>query len=326
MRCLVVGVWLLLNIAFVGLGVLVGYAWFYLSVHTQVGEWFHLRNRRERLWYFLSPFPPRNMLVLTGVSGDTQIWVDVDVHATEGGYMLETPAAIVITPVLKKTYISMLESSIVPGVYSPYALAWRCLSGWMVGFLFSYYSIILATPPELFGLTLEFLIPVILLINYIVFMFGSVFTRLTTRGIETYVLVATALNPPSIHAVPAVGPLGISPVEYAQLTGGNISIKVDKEAVKALEEISSMLGVKEPHAGAELLASAHLLRLYRQKIASLLGRIQPLVEAERILGRAEALRLMIPRTVFLLIAFLIGLALGWALGGGDIVVSTPPAP
>ena len=315
--------WLLINTLFVLSGVLVGYAWFYYSVHTQVGEWFHLRDKRSRWSFFLSPYPPKNMLVLTSLSGQSDIYVDVEVKASKDGWTIEAPAGIISTPLLPKHYISMLEGALVPGVPSPYALAWRCLSGWMIGFIWGYYGIVLTTPQELFGFTLEFLIPIILLINYIVYMFGAVFTRLSTRNMETYVLVATALNPPAIHAVPAVGPLGISPIEYAQLTGGNISIKVDKEAVKALEEIKEALGVKEPHAGAELLATAHLLRLYRQKIASILARIQPLIETERLVSRVEALRLMIPKPAWLLLAFIIGLLLGWALGGGDVIVSTP---
>lgn len=39
-------------------------------------------------------------------------------------------------------------------------------------------------------------------------------------------------------------------------------------------------------------------------------------------ARAETLRLMIPKPVWLLVALLIGLLLGWALGG-DVIVSIP---
>lgn len=307
---------LLLNLFFVVSGVFVGFAWFYYMVNSQVGEWFHLSNWRQRLNFFLSPFPPQNMVVLVGLSGEARVYVNAEIKSTEKGYTITTPEGVIYSPVLKPKLISILESAVVPRVFTPYALGWRVLAGWMVGFLWGYYGIVLATPE--IGFNIDFMIPVILLLNYAIYMMGNVLSKLTTPNMETHVLTAKAVNPPTITAIPTVGPLGMSPVEAAKLENIPIQVKVDKEAVKTLEEIKETLGV-DTHAAAELLASAHLLRLYRQKIASILARITPLIEAERVTTRIELLRLAVPRLIIVLLIFGLGLLVGWALGGGDIV-------
>ncbi len=313
---------LLLNLFLVATGVLVGFLWFYWLVSNQVKEWFHLPKLGDRFRFFLSPYPPNNMVVLVGLSGEARVYVDAEIKSTERGYTINTPEGVIYTPVLKPKLLSILESAIVPRVYTPYALGWRALSGWMVGFLWGYYGIILATPE--ITLSIDFIVPLILLFNYVVYLMGNVLNKLTTPNMETHVLTANAINPPTIKALPAVGPLGLSPVEAAKLRKEKIEVKVDKEAVKALEEIRETLGV-DSHAAAELLTSAHLLRLYRQKIGSMLARVAPLIEAERVVSKVELLRLAVPKLVVVIIIFVLGLIVGWALGGGDIVFA-PAAP
>ena len=312
---------LALNLIIIASGLLVGFACFHFMVSSQLGTWFYLERLGDRLRFFFSPYGPRNMVVLTGLSGETSLYVNAEIKATKKGYVVTTPEGVIHTPMLRKHILSILESGVVPRVPSPYGLGWRVLAGWMTAFIWGYYGIILATPE--IGPTLDFIVPLVLLFNIVIYMAGVVLSKLTTPNIEVYSLVAKAVNPPTIEAIPAVGPLGISPIEAAKLEGTEISIKVDKEAVKALEEIKETLGV-DVHAAAELLTSAHLLRLYRQKIGSILARISPLIEAERLVSRVEMLRLAVPRLIIVLLIFGLGLLVGWALGGGDIVFGPPP--
>lgn len=312
---------LLVNIAIVAGGILFGFLYFYLSVSNQVGTWLHLRSFFERLGFFFKPFPPKNMLVLIWPDGAADIFVDVEVGSDSKGYTIRTPAGTVWTPKLRWHNLAMTETSVVPREPSPYALAWRTLAGWIAGWVFAYYGLVLNMPENVTYTSPEWLIPLTLLLMVIIYIVMLV-TIVSTPNLPATALTVRGISPPSMFAEPAEGPLGISPKEKAKLKGRDIIIKVPEDAKETLEEIKEMMQVPEDKA-AEILAKLSLFSIYRRSLVAMQAHFRPLQEIARSMLRVQISKITLGRGLLLLLAFAAGYLLAY-FTSGSVMVGPPP--
>lgn len=309
------------NMLLVFSGIPLGFIFWYIMVARQVGDWMHLRNFWDRLNFFFMPFPPKNVIAILWPNGNVDVHVDAEVNSDSGGYTIRIPGGLLWTPKLPWKTLSLIETGVVPRVPTPYALTWRVLAGWMFAWIWGYYALIM--PAETISLTApEFFMPITTLVALVIYIF-TIFKSVITPNVPTTMLVVRSIIGNVMHAEPAEGPLGVSPIEKARLRGEKIVIKVPENAERIFNEIRRMLRVP-PDAAAEILAKLNLFAVYRKSLTGMQAHYKPLHEIAKAYVQMNVVRITVGRAI--LIAVIAGIAFlaGWALGGGAIVIAPAP--
>lgn len=279
------------------------------------GNWLWLTSWGMRLGFFLWPRPPLKIVKLTMLDGGQLLLYDPVVRERRDGLQIETPLGIVSTPGKGSTVLP-LTAIYVPGIPNPMTLIVYALAGLISAWLTYYYGYLLL------GLEVDatFATLALVLMLYIYMYYNAA----STSGVEYHSYEIRGLAPPFLHAVPSSEVVG--PLKTAKWSNTPILIRVTDKAREGLETLKRALGVEDAGQVAELMATGELFHVVIQKATALKAGATRVSEA---LGAFNTLefrigRLTLGRTALMLLVFLVGIIVGWALGGGTVVVSPVP--
>ncbi len=303
-----------------------GFFTFVALVRGQLGgDWGWLRSMGERLAFFLTPTPPRNMVILTELDGETHAYYNVKIEKADKVYEIELPHAKYLAPKIKESWSDLLGSNYPVPESTPYNLAIRAIGGLMVG---AYMIYLMAISGGL-GLVetqagqAALVAAAILAVAHTLLAYRSAMIP----NLKVVELVELGISSPGTrYALPSIGPRGMSPVEFAKLQAYELKVEVPRE-VKELYERLLQRYKHEDLALAKLLALAEEAERLKVEISEVKRREVYSQQMARAYFLQHAIRIAFSRPLALFLAVVIGIVIGYALGGGDIVfVGQPPAP
>ncbi|MEB3861473.1 MAG: hypothetical protein GSR84_04545 [Desulfurococcales archaeon] len=303
-----------------------GFFTFVALVRSQLGgDWGWLRSMGERLAFFLAPTPPRNMVILTELDGETHAYYNVKIEKADKAYEIHLPHAKYLAPKIKESWSDLLGSNYPVPESTPYNLAIRAIGGLMVG---AYMIYLMAISGGL-GLVetqagqAALVAAAILAVAHTLLAYRSAMIP----NLKVVELVELGISSPGTrYALPSIGPRGMSPVEFAKLQAYELKVEVPRE-VKELYERLLQRYKHEDLALAKLLALAEEAERLKVEISEVKRREVYSQQMARAYFLQHAIRVAFSRPLALFLAVVIGIVIGYALGGGDIVfVGQPPAP
>jgi len=296
---------------------LVGYMVFEYMIRSRWGGYaLWLQSAGERLSFFMWPRPPYNIVHLIMPNGDHALLYNLNIRERKDGVLIETPLGYLRSPEKGSTVLP-LTAVYLPGYPNPMSLVVYAIAGLITAWIVYYYGyLFLGLPTDAtFGiLSLVFMFYIYLYYN-----------AASTSGVEYHEYEVRGLAPPYLHAIPSS--TVTSPIKQAKYLNIPIHIRVTKTAREALEAIKNALGVSSESEIAELLATGEFTEIVMRKAAALkveATRVQEIFSAFHNLRFAFG-RFTVGRAVLLLIVFIIGVAVGFALsGGGGLAIGPPP--
>ncbi len=305
---------------FVGLGFLA----FTAFVRGQLGgDWAWLGGWGERFSFYLTPFPPRNVVVYTEVDGSTSVYYNVKIEPTRNGYLIELPHARVHAGTLKEAYVDLLGGDW-PGVprTTPRNLAIRAVGGLMFGSYMVYFMAVtrwmgLLGDPVALGLQVA---ATVLAVAWVFVAYRAA----QVPNLRVYELVEWGIEAPLARAAtPSIGPLGLSPQEFAGLKGIEVRVVVPESVKGWFDELRERLQ-RDDLALASLLARAEEAEKLKVEISEVKRRELYSWQLARQYILTRVLHVSVPKLAVAALILLTGIAIGYALGGGDVIISTSP--
>ena len=302
-----------------------GFFTFVVLVKGQLGgDWGWLRSMGERLAFFLTPTPPRNMVILTELDGETHAYYNVKIEKADKVYEIHLPHATYLAPKIKESWSDLLGSNYPVPESTPYNLAIRAIGGLMVG---AYMIYLMAISGGL-GLVetqagqAALVAATILAIAHTLLAYKTAMVP----NLKVIELVEWGVSSPGTrYALPSIGPRGMSPVEYAKLQAYELKVEVPRE----VQELYQRLLERYKHedlALAKLLALAEEAERLKVEISEVKRREVYSQQMARAYFLQHAIRIAFSRPLALFLAVLVGIMIGYALGGGDIVFVSQPNP
>ena len=146
----------------------------------------------------------------------------------------------------------------------------------------------------------------------------------STHGVEYHEYEVRGLAPPYLHAVTTS--TITSPIRQAKYLNIPILIRVTGTAREALDSLKRALGVESDSEVAELLALGEFTETVMRKAAPLKAEA---ARVEELFGVFRSLqfrfgKITVGRAALLALFFIVGVFVGFALGGGSVVVGPPP--
>jgi len=302
-----------------------GFFTFVMLVRGQLGgDWGWLKTIGEKLGFQLAPSPPQNMVVLTELDGSTHVYYNAKIEKTRNAWEIQLPHAKFLAPKIKESWSDLLGSNYPVPESTPYNLAIRAIGGLMVG---AYMIYLLAISGGM-GLAQTEAGQAALVAMAILSIAHTLlaYRMAMVPNLKVIEIVEWGITSPGTrYALPSIGARGMSPVEFAKLKAYELKVEVPKE----VQELYKRLLERYKHediALAKLLAKAEeserlkveLTQLKRSEIYS-----QQLARAYLL---QHAIRVAFSRPLALFLAMVIGVVIGYALGGGDIVFVSQPQP
>ena len=295
---------------------LLGFSVFSYLVNSRWGgDWLWLTSWSERLGFYFWPRPPYNVVKLVMLNGTPVLLYNLPVKERKNSIEIETPLGILSSPDKGSTVLP-LTSIYIPGIPNPMTLVVYAIAGLIFSWIFFYYGyLFLGLPTDSSFATLALVLMIYIYVYY---------NAAASNGVEYHSYEIRGLAPPYLHAVPSSEVVG--PLKAAKYNNTSIIIRVTKSVKEALGNLKRALGVESTSEVAELLALGEFVDVIMKKATMLK------VEATRVeetFGAFHNLRLAvgritIGRAVLLLIVFIIGVAVGFALGGGGGLAIGPP--
>ena len=316
------------RVLLVSMVVYVGFSFFAFAatVRSQLGgDWGWLRGLGDKLGFQLGPRPPGNMVVLTELDGSTHAYYNVRIERGRNGYEIHLPHAKYLAPRIKESWSDLLGSNYPVPESTPYNLAIRAIGGLMVG---AYMIYLMAISGGL-GLVetqagqAALVAATILAIAHTLLAYKTAMVP----NLKVIELVEWGISSPGTrYALPSIGPRGMSPVEYAKLQGHELKVEVPGEVRELWERLLKRYE-HEDLALARLLAKAEEAERLKVEISAVKRREVYSQQMAKAYFLQHAIRIAFSRPLALFLAIVVGIVIGYALGGGDIVfVSQPPSP
>ena len=303
-------------LALLPVSILLGFLLFVQLVRSRwQGNWLWLETWGDRLAFFLWPRPPVNAVKLITLSGEQLLLYNVSINERKEQVIIDTPLGKVTTPEKASTVLP-LTAIYLPGKPNPMTLVVYAMAGLIGAWLAYYYGyLLMGLEPNAVFITLT-----IVFFAYVYMYYQAA----STSGVEYHEYEVRGLAPPFLHAIPSS--TMISPLRASRYTGTPILIRVSKSVQEALDLVKKALGVEETSQAAELLAlgeaydtvvkKAVSLRVHSSRIQEALGAFQTL--------SIQLGRITIGKVALMFFVFVVGVLVGWALGGGGIMIGPPP--
>jgi len=299
------------------IALLTGYLFFELQARKWGPDAFWLKTAGERLNIFLWPSPPRNVVRIIMPNGMDALLYNVNVEEKRDGVIVNTPLGKLRAPETGKLLLP-LTAIYLPGRPSPMTLVVYALSGLIAAWLTYYYGYLVLglEANATFGLIAAMLLAHI----YLYYRAAS-----TTAMTEYHEYEVTGLAPPFLHAVPR----NISPVRRAKYLNQPILIRVTKTAKESMKNLKRALSLQSDSEVAELLATGELVEVLFQNATRIRAgamRVEKLLTSFEKARLAFSMgRITVGKVALMALMFIVGLVVGLAMGGTDIVVGPPPA-
>ncbi len=306
-------------VSFMGFGFLT----FVVLVRSQLGgDWAWLRTLGERFSFFLSPRPPENMVVMTYLDGRSEVFYNVKIERVRRGWEVRLPHATYFAPKIKESWTDLLGSNYPVRQSTPYNIAIRAIGGLMTG---AYIVYILAISNAFDYVQTEagrsvLVASALLAIFYTVLAYRQAMVP-NLRVVE---LVEWGISPAGRYALPSIGPRGMSPIEYAKLQGYELKVEVPSEVRELFEKLRERYQ-RDDIALAKMLAKAEEAEKLKVEIGEVKRREVYSREIARHMVLTQVFRFSIPRLAVIVLVLLVGVLIGYALGGGSIVFVPPEA-
>ncbi len=291
---------------------LIGFLFFVFMVQSRWGTWLWLHSWGERLAFFMWPRPPLRVVKLTFLDGTQYLLYNPAIEEQRGSAYIETPWGAVRVPELAKIVLPM-TAIFLPGAPNPLTLVVYAMSGLIAMWLSYYYGyLLLGLEP-----TDTFILIALILMIYVYLWYQTA----STTGVEYHSYEVRGLAPPAIHAVPSSELVG--PLKAAKYWNTPIHVKISRQAREALYMIRDALGVQDVNEAASILAKAEFMETILQKSSELRVNAQRVQEAldAMIKLRIHLGRITVGKVALMFFVFLVGLLVGWALGGGSVVIA-----
>ena len=288
-----------------------GFSVYYYIVVGKARGWGWLRTWGDRLAFFIWPYPPRVAVEVLYPSGRKEIHYDVEYERGEDGRVVfRLPHMHLTLHGAQSERRGLTYDSGTPE--SPLVLMLAGLGG-LSTFLFVLYS--------LFAFALGYgnaAIPIAGTWIYLYLWYNAA----RTSYYPLYKALIVGYSGDSATALPS--PETVGPRVFFQLARNNpVVIRVHREARAALEETARLVG-GDKSAAAEVLATSTGYVTMRRALTAMQHRLAEARLAERnllVMTGEYMLRPTIARALAFLAVFLLGVALGWMLGGGGISIS-----
>ena len=304
-------------------------------------SWAHLRDWKDKVSFFLWPFPPYRMLIVQELDGEINVYYNGDyeeiqsenrtlIKTTDGQqYVTEIP------PSEAAVASSMFDAKAPPGVESPFGVAWRWVVAASILVFFIYFALVTAWIPPITvqNVTVggeavpvakqapldpfEALVATTAFFSFLTWMLSNIM-RMNDRVIQYAWYHAKGINPPHVAIVPVPGISSTGLLEYLEKLGRKIEIVVPPESAdivqNALKEVGKKAGSKS--LAAVILAKLAIAKAWRQALAQVLRERFDLRKAGETaamirLGIQPISKKVIPVAV---ITLLIGLGIGYVIG------------
>jgi len=275
-----------------------------------------VRGWRERLSFFLWPRPPRNVVRIIMPNGQDALLYNLNVEEKQDGIIINTPLGKLRAP--EKAALNLPIASIhLPGKPSPMLLVIYAITGLAIWFMTYYYGYLFSG----FETNAFYWFYTILLGLFIYIYYTAASSTAMTEYLEF-----EGIAPPFLHAVPR----NISPVRRAKYLNQPILIRVTKTAKESMRNLKRALSLQSDSEVAELMATGELVEVLFQNATRIRAgamRVEKLLTSFEKARLAFSMgRITIGKVALMFMMFIVGLAVGLALGGTDIVVGPPPAP
>jgi len=298
-----------------GISYLIGYGIADYLVRSRWGtrNWLWLSGG-EKFQFYQWPRPPVNIIRLITVDGRSLLFYNVNVKEQKDRVEIEAPIGR-LAAAEKAVAPLPLTAVYVPGLPNPMSLVVYTLGGIIAGWLIFYYGyLFMGLEPDAVFATLA-----LVYMSYIYMWYQAASTSAMT---EYHEYIATGIAPPYIHAIPS--PNLVSPIRMAKYLNQPILIRVTDQARKALEHLKKALGVESDSQVAELLASAEFADVIMRKAVDLRVESERVAQAFRSFQVLSGIgRIRLGTGILLVVFLLIGIVIGYMLGG-QVVVGPPP--
>ena len=299
-----------------GVSYLLGFAVADYLVRSRWGtrDWLWLSGLGEKFGFYTWPRPPRNVVRLITVDGRSLLFYNVPVKEQKSQVEIETPLGRLVAPEKASTPLPIMAIYL-PGTPSPMSLAVYALGGLIAAWITFYYGyIFMGYQPGPVFMTLA-----LMFMGYIYLWYQAASNSAMT---EYHEYIATGIAPPYLHAIPS--PNLVSPIRMAKYLNMPILIRVTDGAKRALEHMKRALGVESDSQVAELLASAEFSDIIMRKAVDLRVESERVAQAFRSFAVLSGLpRIRLGTGLLLVLFLLIGIGIGYLLGG-HVVVGPPP--
>lgn len=294
----------------------------------------YLSSFREHVSYFFSPFGPGLMMLVKRLDGSTVIHYDVVVESSEKGHVIHADDGttyVAEEDPRRAQMVALVDARGQINQPSPFGYTWRVLAGWMVSSIILWIAfvntwldnVIRDVQPD----WVAWLLFMALVLD-IFYVMGVVMPRLYGPSVRLAAFVEAGYNPPYTVLVPSCSPWDNTSVdECTRWFGGRIYIKVPQSLMQLVEEL------RKEH-GSYTLSAAIAAKLdegvkARKTISELKRRMITEVEAAKALIGIEswrlATRITVKKAALMILAFLLGLAIGAGMAGDWSISVQPPA-
>ncbi len=316
----------------------VGLAFFLVLCRS---SWAHLRDWKDKLGFFLWPYPPSRMLIIQELDGEIHTYYDTDYEEiqSEDRTLIKTVDGMEyvteVPPSEASIASSMFDAKAPPGIESPFGVAWRWVVAASILIFFIYFALVTAwiPPVTVQNMTIggevvpvaqqaqidpyEALVATTAFFSFLTWMLSNIM-RMDDRTIMLAWYHAKGINPPHVSIIPVPGMASISLLTYLEKLGRKINVVVPNEAAdvinKAMKEVSKKVGSRS--LAAIILAKLAIAKTWRQALAQVLRERFDLRKA----GEASAMIRLgiqpISKTVIpaVVIALLVGVGIGYFIG------------
>jgi len=255
----------------------------------------HLRSWKDRISFFIWPFPPYRMLIIQELDGEVNIYYDYDFEEikSENRTLIKTidgqQYVTEIPPSEASITVSMFDAKAPSGYYSPFAISWR----WIVATSFLvymiYYALVVAwIPPieiqevsfmgKIFRIAVqkeidpwEVLLATTLFFSVLTWYLSNI-VRMNDATIAYAWYHAKGINPPHVAIVPIPGISSVGLLDYLRNLGREIKIVISEDVAKTVTKIMQVLEKKKGSRtlAAIILAKLAMSKTWRQALARVL--------------------------------------------------------
>jgi len=292
----------------------------------------HLKSVREKISFFFWPFPPIRMLIIRELDGAIRCFYDNDfeeIHSKDMTYIKCVDGSMYVTkkpPSQSSINVSLFDARAPAKTPSPFSYAWR----WCVAAAFTVYFVYYALIDSWLGkpfMWQKAMISTIAFTVAIVWMIMGVF-RMNDENIQYSIYHSIGINPPHEVIVPSLEASNLRLIDYLELLGKKVEIRVPSELKDLIQKLEDMVGSK--NLASILLSRIHMLNTWREASTLILQEkfdIRKLGETSALIRMKEFVH---PKRIVLsiILTLLIGLGIGFAVGyitGQSVKVEVQPA-
>lgn len=254
--------------------------------------------------------------MLTYLDGKSEVFYNVKIEKVKRGWEVRLPHATYFAPKIKESWTDLLGSNYPVRQSTPYNIAIRAVGGLMTG---AYIVYVLAVS-NVFDYIQTEAGRAVLMSTALLAVFYTIlaYRQAMVPNLRVIELVEWGISPAGRYALPSIGPRGMSPVEYAKLQGYDLKVEVPREVRELFEKLRERYQ-RDDIALAKILAKAEEAEKLKVEISEVKRREVYSREIARHMILTHVFRVTTPRLAVMIVIFLVGMAIGYALGGGDIV-------